>query len=326
MVSYAGGGTIHWVPANGTSWLSFENNDGDPFEISIDDGIYGTYPLFITTQSSYPGPASANLFALTLGEDSRTLIDTGIAIADTFSVNTSCLHDYTYARIAITDAPNPNIVQWTIFSDQVVDSTSTGPNTFSNQEGGTIVVLDTDDSNNNWSWTTAGGQISVPAATDSFEIASNMFGGYWNPFGYSTNGKQVLIDKDGGDLVVGLYFLSENNTSWIYMPNAWDRGVEKEYAKGLNNFAIMAYNDDPGVDAYYYMNYDIATGSFISGGYAVVPSGDFGIIAIGDRMSARVPVGGNQEFNCFTGAGIVQVTTPATHLLAYNDAAWSWDF
>lgn len=329
MADWSAGSTIHWVPANGTSWQSFENNNGDAFSLSYTEGYFGTYPLFITTQDSLDG----NLWALLLGEDSSTIANTGIATADTFSVDTSCLHDYTYARISITNLP-ANLVSWQIYSDTALPATfTTGPNTFSNQEGGTIVVLDTDNSGNNWSWTTAAvntvGDIIVPAATDSFEIAGNNSGGYWNPWGYSTNGKQVLIDKDGLDQVVGFYFLTEDSTAWTYMPNAWDDGTGRAWEKGLNNFAFMTWSGGLfAAGGYVYMNYDIATGAFISGGTSeILTGGNFGINAIGDRQSARteLPVSGDYEHNCFTAAGIVKVTTPSNYDIAFNDAYWSWD-
>jgi hypothetical protein len=323
MNTYNNGGTIYWVPANGTSWLSYEINDGDSFEISTDDGVYGTNPLFIVTSDTI----NANLNSLLLLETGTEIADTGIPTVDAFSVNTSCLHDYTYARISVTDAPNPNIVNWKIYGDEFETTFITGPNTFSNQEGGTIVVLDTDTSANNWSWTTADGSVIVPAATDSFEIVDNMFGGYWNPWGYSTNGHQVLIDKDGSDQVVGLYFLSENSTEWTYMPNSWDSGLARQFKKGLNNFGYITYTGDPVDGNYVYMNYDIANGALISAGTTTTPSGgNYTLEAVGDRMSAQIQLPSlDREFNCFTGAGIVKVITPSSYNLAFNDADWSWD-
>jgi hypothetical protein len=196
------------------------------------------------------------------------------------------------------------------------------------QEGGTIVVLDLDEANNSWSYA-GNGEVTVPVATDSFELAYNQFGGYWNPWGYSTNGHQVLIDKDAGDLVVGFYFLSETSASWTYMPNAWDDGTGRAWEKGLNNFAFMTWNGALyAAGGYVYMNYDMTTGALISAGTTeILFGGNFGINAVGDRMSARteMPVTGDYEFNCFTSAGIVKVTTPSTCTLAFNDATWSWN-
>lgn len=328
LTQYSAGTTFHWVPVNGTSWLSFENNNGDAFEFSVfGDGAYGTYPLFITTQDSIPGLAGENLYAILLGEESHALLSTGIATADAFSVNTSCLHNYTYARIEVTTLP-ANVIQWIVYSDEVVATASTSANTFLNTEGGTIVVLDGDDANNNWSWTTAGGLIAVPTTIDNFQIAGNNADGYWNPWGYSTNGHQVLIDRNGLNEVVGFYFLSENSTNWTYMPNSWDNGITANWSKGLNNFGFMTYSGDPVDGSYYYMNYDIATGAFISGGYATIPSGGFHYLEnVGDRMSAVVDLpSGERGFNCFTGGGIVQVRMPAGgYEPAFNDAVWSED-
>lgn len=332
MADWSAGSTIHWVPANGTSWQSFENNNGDAFSLSYDDGYFGTYPLFITTQDSIPGLAGENLYAILLGEESHALLSTGIAAADAVNVITSCLHDYTYARIETAGDP-ANVTQWIVYSDEVVNTASTSTNYDYRQEGGTIVVIDGSDSNNNWSWTTAAvntvGDIIVPAATESFEIASNNSGGYWNPWGYSTNGKQVLIDKNGLDQVVGFYFLTEDSTAWTYMPNAWDDGTGRAWIKGLNNFVFMTWNTGLfAAGGYVYMNYDIATGAFISGGTSeILFGGNFGINAEGDRQSAviELPVSGDYEHNCFTAAGIVKVTTPSSYAIAYNGAVWSWD-
>jgi hypothetical protein len=154
-----------------------------------------------------------------------------------------------------------------------------------------------------------------------------MFGGYWNPWGYSTNGHQVLIDKDGLGQVVGFYFLSENSTDWTYMPNSWDSGLARQFSKGLNNFGYITYTGDPGNGNYVYMNYDIATGALISAGTTTTPSGGYYTLEnVGDRMSAQIQLpSGDREFNCFTGAGIVKVITPSDYDLGFNDAVWSQD-
>ena len=337
MRSYDNGGSIYWLPATGTSWLSYEINDGDPFQISAtnDDqdtleqtGAFGTYPLYVITSDTI----NDNLHTLLLLETGADIGDTGIATGDTLSVNTSCLGDYTYARIGV-DAMG-GIVSWQLYSDTAMPSTFTTTSNYEyRQEGGVIVVLDLDNSGNSWSWTTAAvntvGDIIVPAATDSFELVNNNPGGYWNPWGYSTNGKQVLVDKDGVDHVVGFYFLTEDSTAWTYMPNAWDDGTGRAWEKGLNNFAFMTWNTGLfAAGGYVYMNYDIATGAFISGGTSeMLFGGNFGINAVGDRQSARteLPVSGDYEHNCFTAAGIVKVTTPSSYDIAFNDAYWSAD-
>jgi hypothetical protein len=317
---YTSGGTIHWVPANGTEWLSYEINEGAAFQISTGDGRSGAYPLFVVTLDRL----NDNLWSLILQEDGSTIIDTSILTADVTGLSTFSLGNNT-----LTAIDNNADCSWFLYGNNPYPeySITTSQNFDWHLNGGTVVLIDLDNSANSWSWTTAGGFIPAPTANDSFELVDAVTGGYWNPFGYPTNGKQVLLDINNSNNVVGFYFLSEDNTEWVYAVNTWDDVSTRDFDKGLSTFGYITYNDNAG--AYYYMNYDMTTGAFISGGSTSIPGGDtYYLNAVGDRISAVIFLpSGEKEINCFTSAGIVKVTIPngVAWETAFNDAKWSWD-